>query len=311
MNRTSWHWRVMLAAVTAVWVWLVLRQCPALLISAQTGRILPQQTQPAVTENFTSPTSEITQPSEAQPSEAVLSFSAQDAYLVELDDRSGIDADIPAMLEAELRWDLTGAEPTVLIVHTHGSESYTGDYDQVEPYRTLDDSQNMISIGDEVARVLELGGISVIHDRTIYDYPDYNGAYSAARVSIADYLSRYPSILLVLDLHRDASGSGSEQVAAVGTVGGQRAARLMLVVGSDHQAYGENLSLAVKLAALLERSDPGITRSVAVRSKVYNQDLTTGALLVEVGTAGNTRQEAVLAANALARAILKMAKGNQ
>lgn len=311
MDRQTSFWRGVLALAAAVWVWLLAQHCPALLISAQTGRVLPEQTVPAPTENSISPTIQTTQPSQPAATEAVLSFSEEDALAVRISDRSGVEPDVAALLCGALEWDLTGEEPTVLIIHTHGSESYTGDYEMVEPYRTLDETQNMIAIGDEVARVLEMGGISVLHDRTIHDYPDYTGAYAAARVSIADYLSRYPSILLVLDLHRDASSGDGAQIATTAAVGGQSAAQLMPVVGSRHDRYAENLALAVKLAALLEQADPGITRPIDLRSKVYNQDLTAGALLVEVGSAGNTCQEALIAANALARAILALAKGNE
>ena len=174
----------------------------------------------------------------------------------------------------------------------------------------------MVSIGDEVARVLSMGGISVLHDRSYHDYPSYNGSYGNARMSIEEYLRQYPSIQMVLDIHRDAiDGADGNQLDTQGTVDGQSSAQLMVVVGTDatgnfHPAWQKNLSLALKLTTVLERADPGITRPINLRAERFNMDLTPGSLLIEVGGAGNTHEEAILAANALARGILTLAKGS-
>lgn len=289
------------------------------LIYTQTGRVIRTavpQPDPETT-NSTFPT-QITQqsPPEEEPADAVISFSQEDALLVSVQSYCDYDPELSGLLAAPLELDLTGEGPTVLIIHTHGSESYTGDYQPVEDYRSLDSTQNMIAIGDEVARVLELGGISVIHDRTIYDYPDYNGAYSAARTSIKEYLAEYPTIQMVLDLHRDAAEVGNTQLVTAATVGGQDAAQLMMVVGTDaggnyHPNWQENLALALKLSVVLEQENPGVCRPISLRSQRFNMDLTAGSLLVEVGAAGNTLQEAIIAANALAEGILKLSNGSQ
>lgn len=293
----------------------------SLLIYAQTGRNLPPSasapTLPPPSTNSTSPTQTTQQSAPTQAPEAVVSFSDGALSLIGITYQCGYRPDLAALLRAPLDWDLTGAEPTVLIVHTHTTESYTGDHDYAEPYRSLDGRENMLAIGDEVARVLELGGIQVLHDRTVHDYPGYSGAYSAARATVRSYLEAYPSIRLVLDLHRDAAGDGDAgQLVTAATVGGQRSAQLMMVVGTDaggspHPNWQENLALALKLTALLEQENPGITRPVSLRSGRYNMDLSPGSLLVEVGAAGNTRQEALIAANALAQAILQLAKGSR
>lgn len=287
------------------------------LIYTQTGRIIRTGSIKEESSNSTSPT-EITQqtlPTQAQ-GHAVLSFSEEDLAFVEVSYYCDYDPDLTSLLETPLDWDLTGEAPAVLIVHSHGSESYTGDYEEAEPYRTLDDTQNMIAVGDEVARLLELGGISVLHDREIYDYPDYNGAYTAAREAIQAYLEQYPSIQMVLDLHRDAAAGDAGQLVTAATVGGQRSAQLMLVVGTDgsgknHPNWQENLALALKLNVTLEQENPGITRPISLRSQRFNMDLTPGSLLVEVGAAGNTLEEALIAANALATAILTLSQGSE
>jgi stage II sporulation protein P len=100
----------------------------------------------------------------------------------------------------------------------------------------------------------------------------------------------------------------------VGNIDGQRSAQLMMVVGTDttgnyHPNWQENLSLALKLSAVLEQSDPGITRPISLREHRFNMDLTPGSLIVEIGAAGNTHAEAMLAAGALARGVLLLANG--
>ena len=245
-------------------------------------------------------------------------FSSEDAALVAMTNATGLTPDVETLLQTALTWDLKSTEPTVLILHTHATESYTktGEtYEETAAFRTLDEHYNMLSIGDRVAEILSENGIAVIHDREIHDYPSYNGSYNHARESIAFYLERYPSIRLVLDLHRDASGDLSNQFRPLANVEGTSCAQLMLVVGTNaaglsHPGWQENLSLGLKLHTQLERIAPGITRPVNLRTSRFNQDLSPGALLVEVGAAGNTHPEALRAAEILAQAIVALAKGS-
>ena len=118
---------------------------------------------------------------------------------------SAVSPDLPSLLAKPLQWDLSTGEPAVLIIHTHATESYTrkGEaYRETAPYRTLEEGYNMLSIGERVAQLLSQQGIGVIHDRTVHDYPSYNGSYVSARKTIGEYLDRYPTIRLVLDLRR-------------------------------------------------------------------------------------------------------------
>lgn len=225
--------------------------------------------------------------------------------------------DTLALLRQPLTWQLKGEEPTVLIVHTHGTESYEADgtYQETSPYRTMDTDHNMVSIGQRVAEILEAGGIRVIHDRSLHDYPAYNDAYANARQSISQILAENPSICLVLDLHRDAAEdeNGNQKRSAV-TLEGESCARLMMVMGSDKgnlsfPHWEQNLALAVKLQACLEQKYEGLCKPIQLVTSRYNQDLSTGALLIEVGTAGNTHREALAAAEHLAEGILALAGG--
>ena len=261
-----------------------------------------------------------TQPEPVIPTEPDLPvFSADDAQALTINSSFSYSADLPGLLTQPLTWDLTGDAPTVLIVHSHGTESFapTGEYQEVSPYHTLDNHHNMISIGAHVADIVEAGGICVIHDTAIHDNPSYNASYSNSRKSAEAYLAKYPSIQLVLDLHRDSiEDENGNQVAQTVFAQGTTLAPLMMVVGTDyggltHPQWRENLSLALKLQTQLEGICPGICRNINLRSQRFNQDLSGGALLIEIGASGNTRQEALRAAEILAEGILSLAHGSK
>ena len=289
-------------------------------ILLHTGRLV------RLPEEITTPAISLTEPTESTqtdvpvttPAEtAVAVFEEQDAALVSVNSYCGYETDLSALLQTPLSWDLTEAAPAVLILHSHGSESYVNleGYRESSPHRTLDTDYNMVSVGTHLAELLEAGGVHVIHDTTLHDYPSYNASYGNARESMADYLSRYPGICLVLDLHRDAVelSDGTQKKFTVATPQGE-AAQLMMVVGTDasgldHPDWPSNMALAVKLHAQLEKLVPGSCRPISFRSQRFNQDLSSGALIVEVGAAGNTHQEALLGAELLAQAILSMAGG--
>ena len=274
---------------------------------------VPVQTEP--TEPTTMPTEPIAVP---KPITAAF-FSPSDAKLVTVNNVCGYDVDLQAMLEKPLSWDLTQEGPAVLIVHTHGTESYekTDAYEESSAYRTLDKGYNMVSVGDRIAQVLEAGGVQVVHDRTAHDHPSYNGAYSSSRKSVKAYMEQYPSIRMVLDIHRDSvTRSDGTQASYSQTVDGKQTAKLMMVVGTDangnsHPNWQENMALAVKLHAQLEKMAPGICRTISFRKQRFNQDLSAGAMLIEVGAAGNTHEEALAGAELVAKGILALAKGTQ
>ena len=290
----------------------------SLLIYLETGRIV----------RF-SPSSEdiiVFSPESATPDFAIdptettflPAFAAEDAASIESKYGCSLRPDLEELLVQPLDWDLHSGAPTVLILHTHATESYTkakGEaYKETSAFRTLDEEYNMVSIGDHVAKLLEAGGITVIHDRQLHDYPSYNGSYNHARKSMAGILKIYPTIRLVLDLHRDASGDNYNQMRTEAEVNGKASAQLMLVIGTDasglkHPQWEENLALGLKLHSQLERIAPGICRYVNLRGQRFNQDLSPGALLVEVGAAGNSHEEALIAAEVLAQGILDLANG--
>lgn len=255
---------------------------------------------------------------ETEPPEPVKVWSeegeAQEETAISVSYACELRPDMEALLAEPLALEVTPEAPAVLILSTHSTESYTKngeDYQESSPYRTLDENYNMLSLGAFVADRLQEAGIQVLRDDSLHDYPSYNGAYSHARKAIQAHLAVCPTICLVLDLHRDAADSGGGQLRTVAVVEGEPSAQLMLVMGTNasglkHDRWQENLSLALKLQSELERIAPGITRPLNLRAQRFNQDLSPGALLVEIGAAGNTHEEALRAAEVLAQGIAQL-----
>ena len=191
--------------------------------------------------------------------------------------------------------------PTVLIVHTHASEAFTQsaglEYSETETRRTQNPDYSVVRIGAVITEILQEQGISVIHDTSINDYPTYSGSYNRTLTKIEQWQLKYPSIEMVLDIHRDgATDTAGNLVAHNITHDGENMAQVMFVVGTDeggltHPTWKENLSLALQLQALLTRSIPDICRDLNLRTERFNQHATTGSLILEFGSAGNTLPE--------------------
>ena len=228
---------------------------------------------------------------------------------------NGSDAALDAaMLAGPYAAALGEAGPQVLILHTHATESYTmpagSEYEASDTFRTTDTRCNMVRIGDEMEQVLTAAGIGVVHDRSLYDYPSYSGSYDRSLKAIEGYLEKYPTISFVLDVHRDAvqDANGNQFKLLCGE--DKNAAQLEFVIGSNggglsHDLWRENLKLACAVQETLYKDYPTLMRPITVRNSRYNQHATTGSLLVEVGTAGNSLEEAVNAARLFATGFAK------
>ena len=203
--------------------------------------------------------------------------------------------------------------PQVLILHTHGSEAYTmpegQEYVSTGTFRTADGSVSVIRVGDEIAAALSQHGISVLHDRALYDDPEYNGAYYRAEDAIEAYLEKYPSISFILDVHRDALEDKAGHQYKVITRENPSCAQVSLVMGSSWEGWQENLKLAVAVQQHLTDQYPTLMRPVTVRNSDYNEYFTPGSLLVEVGAAGNSLDEALAAARLFAHGFAEVVTG--
>lgn len=190
--------------------------------------------------------------------------------------------------------------PQVLIVHSHATEAYTmpagQEYETSGTFRTRDTSCNVVRVGDEVAAVLSGYGISVLHDRALHDAESYNDAYGNSLASIERYLEKYPTLSFVLDIHRDAIQDTNGNQYKLITREDPRVAQCSLVMGVAHDAWRDNLALATAVQQRLSALSSTLMRPVAARGYRYNQHLRAGSLLVEIGAAGNSLDEALMGA---------------
>ncbi|MBD5133734.1 MAG: stage II sporulation protein P [Clostridiales bacterium] len=223
--------------------------------------------------------------------------------------------DIPSLLENAPQLSAEGDGPKVLIYHSHATEAYTMDgtdlYEPSGDHRTLDTDKNMVRVGEEMKAVFEAAGIGVVHDTTLYDYPSYNDAYNRSVQGVAENLKKYPSLVLVLDVHRDAlaASDGTIYKVVAGTV--DNCAQVLMLIGSDangqvHPNWRVNLALALRIQSALANKWATLARPLVLRPSRFNQHLSTGTILVEVGTHGNTLQEAITAARLYARTVVEL-----
>lgn len=201
--------------------------------------------------------------------------------------------------------------PQILIIHTHSSEAYTPDgfdrYEASDLSRTEDTRYNVVRVGDELTAALESYGLSVLHDREIYDYPSYTGSYSRSGEAVEAHLAENPGIAVVIDLHRDALASDGVVYKTMAELSGETSSQVMLLCGTgenglNHPNWRENLKLALYLQQAMNKKFPTLARPVAVVPERYNQHLSTGSLILEVGSSGNTLREALCAARLFADA---------
>ncbi len=238
---------------------------------------------------------------------------------VYLKNSTSFDIDLKALLNQNLKFKIEeNGEPQVLIMHTHTTESYMQKeseyYTQEDQPRSTDNAKNMVKIGSIITQKLNENGIKTLHDTTKHDYPEYTGSYGRSANTVSSYLKKYPSIKIVLDLHRDSVSTDDGKAKLVTEIGGKKAAQVMLVMGSesgnvkDYPKWRENLSLAVKLQQKIELQYPTLARPILLRSSKYNQNLTTGSLLLEFGTEANTLDEATYSAELVGNALVALLK---
>lgn len=221
---------------------------------------------------------------------------------IKIGNQTSYSVDVRELLQEPLDLDMDSEGPKVLIVHTHATEAYAPEgakrYNSGESDRSLDNSQNVVAVGDEVARIFNERGIETLHDTALHDYPSFNGAYADALSSIEQYLNDYPSIQMVFDLHRDSIVYDDGTKAKVVTkIDGKDAAQLMFVVGTNEKGlynpdWRENLKFAVKLQDAIDQKYPNLMRYVNLRQERFNCHATHGSLIIEMGSSGNSLSEA-------------------
>ena len=126
-----------------------------------------------------------------------------------------------------------------------------------------------------------------------------------------NYLKKYPTIKVVLDIHRDAIGEGDDLIKPVVEIEGKKAAQVMICVGSNtgsvdyYPNWKKNLAFGLALQNNLETLYPGLARALYLAyDRCWNQNLSTGSIIIEFGTNGNTFAEAKYSAKMVGTALI-------
>lgn len=210
-------------------------------------------------------------------------------------------------------------KPTVLIYHSHTTEAYqtldVGYYTTAFNERNDDIGQNMVRVGEEITAQLEKAGFKVIHDKTIYD-KNYSDAYNLSDVSIKKYLEENPNIDVTIDVHRDSINfKDGTKVKPVANIMDKKAAQIMIIPGCE---YGEiknfpdweyNLRFALQLQQKAEEMYPGLMRPILFSARRYNLFETHNSILLEMGSDGNTLEEAVYSGKLIGSALAEVLNG--
>ncbi len=232
--------------------------------------------------------------------------------------KTGID--IEKILGEKIDLSVKKDEPSVLIFHTHTTETYQildrGFYETDFRTRSQSDAVNMVRVGKAICDEIEKAGYGVIHDTVIHDH-SYNGAYAHSREAVEKILEENPSIQVVLDIHRDAIQlSDGTKIKPTAKIKGKKAAQIMIISGCQEEGnpitnlpdWKYNLTFAVHLQNKLEELYEGITRPLYFCPRSYNMNVTHCSLLVEVGSDANTLEEAVYTGKCIGVALSEILK---
>lgn len=217
-----------------------------------------------------------------------------------------------------LNIDLDSNDPQILIIHTHGTESYmplpNDTYIETSDKRTDDMDYNISAVADILHNTLNDNGINAVKSNTLHDFPQFSGSYTRSLDTIDEYLVKYPSIKMVIDVHRDAIiSSKDEHLKTHAIIDGEDSAQIMFVIGTnagglEHPNWNDNLNNAVNLQNFINKTYPNLMKNINLRDSRFNQHATSGSILIEIGSSGNTLDEAKVAISAFSTQLVDYLK---
>lgn len=243
-----------------------------------------------------------------------------------IDNFTGYDPDLKKLMYAEIGErneveELSNSlKPRVLILHTHGTEAYVRDNElyytesEREFARSHNSKENVIAVGSVLADILNRAGIPTVHSTVLHDSTQYKDSYARAAATVKKYLETYPSIELVIDVHRDSIiNSNGDIIKPIILADDQKCAQVKCIVGSSwsgekYDHWEKNLSLALKLRSALNQKYINLCRPVSLESTAYNQNIAPYSITLEIGSSGNSLREAMCAANAVGEILSELIK---
>lgn len=222
--------------------------------------------------------------------------------------------------ESEGAGTLRDGLPLVGIYHTHEYESYVSEFpgksfpskESLMHVATGDPDHNIIRVGRQLARALFARGVGVVHSPSPNSGDNYLGAYLVSLRTASHILERFPSVQVLLDIHRD----DAPRAESTADVGGLPVARIAIVIGRGdpdlpQPLWEKNMAFAQQLGEAMDQRYTGLFRGIITRPARYNQHLRPGALLLEIGSATNTMEESLRSADLLAAVLAERVRGGQ
>lgn len=213
---------------------------------------------------------------------------------------------------------VNGGLPLVGIYHTHDYEAYISEFPDLAVSTDQDLVQiasydhskpTIVDIGEILAHRLRDLGVTTVHAPFRHQELGYDYAYQSSRATAQQILREAPTVKVLLDLHRD----GNMDLDATTYIDGLPVARVRCVIGArdDLTHWQENLAFCEALMAKMEEANPGITLPTLTPQARYNQDLLPGAILLEIGNALNTFDEAARAVDHVAEALVELLRAGE
>lgn len=240
-------------------------------------------------------------------------FNLDDKQITKFEDKRDKTNVIADLYNPKLKQTLNKAKPRVFIYHTHATESYLlSEKDKTKSAFNMDVSRNVCAVGNVIKEELEKNyGITVIHDKTLHNVGDYNGAYKKSGNTLDKYLKSYGNFDLIIDLHRD----GFENKNLITTkINGENVAQFMFVMAKGNPRYSKQRKLVNSMIGISNKLYPDLLKDNEITFvnrgiAFYNQNKSDNAMLIEVGTYTNTINETKNTGKYLARIFAEQLNG--
>lgn len=197
-----------------------------------------------------------------------------------------------SIVTSSVNEDIT-KDAVVYIYNTHQTEGYNKNF--LEDFNI----NNTVYIASFILKeyLNDLGIPTIVEDNSITDILRANGwkyasSYKASRILLEDAKKNNPSLKFFIDLHRDAASYDKTMIS----INDKKYARVMFVVGLEHDNYSKNLALAKRLNEKVNIVAPRLSRGVVEKkgkgvNGIYNQDFNENTILIEVGGQYNYIEE--------------------